>query len=282
VRVKKQNTTKSKSTNDVYLLDVLLLVLMPVIATLVTLRLDINFVTASLLFFGLPAAYLSVRTCQYVPRAALFSLVATCGCIVINYFAIRDGSWYVPETAFGFRFPGDMVLDDMLWAFLLIYLVVMFYEHFFDKGRHAVAGKSLVYFVFLVLGLLLLFTMLQALVPSALHYFYLKAGVILLLLPVVALSVAFPKYLSIALKTFPYFFTLSLLMLLAGLHNGYWVYPGEHFIGWVSVFGHKVPVEEILFWIALFSTAVIMYFEFFDDNRARLPQRLARKLHLRH
>lgn len=262
-------------------LDLVVLGCAPLVASIVTFAFDVNFVVASLLFFGVPALYLSLRTPQYVLRALLFAFVATLGCVVINYFAIRDGSWYVPETVFGFRFLGGMVLDDIIWAFLLIYLVVIFYEHFFDKGRHKPIGNNLVYFGLLIVFLLLLFTAMKLLKPDLLHYFYLKAGLILLLLPVMALLISFPRYISIALKVFPYFFALNLLVLLTGLHQSYWEYPGKHFIGWLRVAGFEAPIEEVFFWVILFSTAIIAYFEFFDDNRARLPERIYKRLQTR-
>jgi hypothetical protein len=257
-------------------LDIIVLCTLPILAAVASIFLDINFLTSIILFFGLPATYLSFRTPNAIARSLLFSLVTLIAIAFIEYYAGVDKSWYVHSI-----FPrvfDHIAIEDLVWGFLLTYFIVMFYEHFFDKGRHKVVGVGLKYFALMLAGVFSVLFTLHFMDPKNIEFFYFRAGLILLLLPVISVLIIFPKYISVLLKITPYFFGLGLIVALTSIQNGYWYYPGENFIGWVSIGSYRFPIEELIFWMTLLSSAIIVYFEFFDDNRARLPQKAYRKI----
>lgn len=98
-------------------------------------------------------------------------------------------------------------------------------------------------------------------------YFYIKSGLLFLLFPTLAFLITFPKYISKFLKTVPYFFYLGLLQELTALHLGHWSFTGKNIINMVTIFEYKFPVEELFFWLMIFSFTVLTYFEFFDDEK---------------
>lgn len=251
-------------------IDLILLVLFPLLAALISLIIKANFLVSTLLFFGLPALWLSYRTPQMIKRTALFSLIFSLPfTILIDYIAILDKSWFVPLTVFPFRLLGVIPLEDFIWGFLLIYAVIIFYEYFLDKGKHNLIDQRMKYLILPLVVLLITFFVLVFTKPEflMLKYAYLWLGVALIFLPAVTFLSFFPKLLSKYVKTGIYFFILAFLFELTGLQLGQWEFPGTHFIGWVEMFGFHFPFEEFFFWMILAATAILSYYEFFDDDR---------------
>jgi hypothetical protein len=102
------------------------------------------------------------------------------------------------------------------------------------------------------------------------EYFYLKGGITLVLLPTIAFLVTFPGFVSKFFKTATYFFYAGLLQELTALQLGHWSFPGKNFIGWITILGYRFPYEELFFWLIVFSSCVLAYFEFFDDDEIRV------------
>lgn len=250
-------------------LDIFLLILFPIIATSVTLGLQLNYFWAILLFFGLPAFWLSLRTKKMIARTALFSLAFTIPfAIVMNYVAVQDSSWYVPTTVFPFRLLGNLPIEDIILGFLLTYVVVICYEHFLDKGKHNLIDKKMKYFVWPFGLLLIVFFALFVTHPELLKikYAYFWIGTIFLALPIISTLSIFPKLLSKYLKVGSYFAILLAIFEYTGVSLNQWIFPGKNFVGWVSYFGYKIPVEEFVFWIFLSVIGILSYYEFFDDD----------------
>ena len=88
----------------------------------------------------------------------------------------------------------------------------------------------------------------------------------MVLIPVLFEAFAFPKVFIKIFKVVPYFFYLTLLYEVTALKLGWWAFPGERFVGWVSFFGAQFPFEEFFFWLALLSAAILSYYEFYDDG----------------
>lgn len=248
--------------------DIYILSFFPILAITFSLSFKLNFLASTIFFFCVPAVYLSIRTKKAIIRSLLFStpfsLIAG---LVIDHIAAFDRSWYVP-TIFPFRIFNTVPLEDLFWAFSLIYLIIIFYEHFLDKGNHKALGRRMKFFLYSSLSLLVLFILLVINNSNVLHvdYWYLKLGLFLLLIPAITFLVSFPRYVGKFLKTSPYFFFMGLSQEITALHQGYWAFPGKHFIAWVNIIGYRFPFEEFFFWLVIFSACVLCYFEFFDDN----------------
>jgi len=145
----------------------------------------------------------------------------------------------------------------------------MFYEHFLDKGKHNLKDTYLKYFISIIIFIIVIFSAIYIfdkklfLIP----YFYIKASSILVLIPTISFLTIFPRLISKYLKTGVYFFAQSLIFELTALSLGQWGFYGKQYFGWISFGSLKFPLEEFIFWMVLFSTCVLSYYEFFDDDR---------------
>ena len=67
-------------------------------------------------------------------------------------------------------------------------------------------------------------------------------------------------------KTAAYFFYLTFIYEVTALQLGWWDFPSTNFIGWVSIFNVRFPLEELIFWLFLFAMAILTYYEYFADD----------------
>ncbi|MBS3065884.1 hypothetical protein J4229_02450 [Candidatus Pacearchaeota archaeon] len=253
--------------------DLLIILVWPIVASLLSFIIKADVLISMLLFFALPAGYLSYYKKEHIKKIALFSLITTIPiAFIVDYIMEHTGGWFLPYSVFGsFRLLGYVTIEQFIWLFLFIYFVAIFYEYFLDKEctprLYHPKIKYLLSILILILGT---FFLIYAIKPSLLHinYFYLKFGIIASLLPVVLMLFKFPSLFDKMLKTGIYFSFLSLIYEITALSLGQWTFPSENqFIGFVQILGTKFPLEEFLFWIVLGSIATISYYEFFDDDR---------------
>jgi hypothetical protein len=261
---------KQKNKQDLYL-DVVILTGLPIGVTLLSLIIPLNYLQSDLLFLGLPALYLSWRQKSAIKRVLLFTIILSAGGAFIDYLAELDHAWAGP-TIFPFKLGGIAPIENLVWFFLITYLIIIFYERFFDNATHKLLGRRMSY-LYLIMAVLSIMFCLSLLIDGKapqISYFYLKLGIFFGVLPLLAFLIEFPRFIRLVLTTAPYFIALSLLNEIIGLRNGYWWFPGEHFIGRVNLGNYSVPFEELIFFVVLFSSVIIAYFELFDDNRLKL------------
>jgi len=251
-------------------IDIFLLILFPVLATIISLLFKTSIFISIILFFGLPSIYLSYRTKHMVKKTLLFSLIVSISStVIIDYFLTFNKIWFV-STIFPFRLPLGIPLEDPIWFFLFPFSVILFYEHFLDKGKHELIDKKMKYFIWPLLIITLILLLLFVVNPLLLkvRYAYLWIGIILILFPLVTFLSAFPRLLSKYVKTATYFFALNLMYELVAMKLNQWTWPSNsEYIGMVQLFGLSFPFEEFFFYIVLATTALLSYYEFFDDDR---------------
>lgn len=251
-------------------IDILLLILFPIVATITSLYFSVNFLVATLLFFGVGSVYLSFRTPHRVSRTLLFSVIFSIPMgFLIDYLALINNAWYVPHTVFPHRLLGVVPYEDMIWGFLLVYHVVIFYEHFLDKGKHNLIDKKMKYFIWpVILVFLIFFLSIYNDVSLILPYPYLIICSIFVLLPSVTFLAFFPRLISKYIKTTSYFFMSGLMFELTGLHLNHWGFAKDgQYVGWIELLGHRFPLEEFFFWFVMIAIGILSYYEFFDDDR---------------
>jgi len=244
----------------------------PVFAALISLVFKTNFLASTLLFFGLPALYLSFKAKKAVKKAILFTLILLPLGVVFDFLGVTDHSWYVPRTVFPIRLLGTVPIEDVLWGMLLVYETILFYEYFLDKGKNNPLQKRSLGFIALSLVSFVIFLVLFCFSPrlfifSSFNYFYFKAGTIILLVPTIVFFSFFPKLIFKFVITGVYFFALGFIFELTGLKLNQWTFPGKNFVGWVEILGYRFPFEEFFFWFVLFAAALLSYYEFFADDR---------------
>lgn len=251
-------------------IDLIVLILLPVFSVIISLYFQTNFLISTLLFFGVPAAYLSCKAKWAIRKAAIFSfIIAIPTGLVFDYLGVLDKSWYVTETLFLFRLLNVVPVEDLIWAFLITYLGVLFYEHFLDKSPDERINKKIKFLALAWVLLLAIFFLFLYLNPGALYipYFYFWIGTVFLLLPTVCFLFFFPKLINKFVIAAVYFFVLAIMFELTALQLGQWTFPGDHFIGWVELFGYRFPFEEFFFWFIMATVGGLSYYEFFADDR---------------
>src|SRR3989344_2848557 len=157
------------------------LIIWPIAASALSFWIGANVMVSMLLFFGVPAIYLTILKPSCIKMAAIFSAIASIPlAIIIDYVMELTGGWFLPYSVFGnFRLFEYVTIEQIIWLFLYLYLVAMFYENFLDKScTHQLYSPKMKYFAAVLFILLSLFLVALLINPQLLeiHYFYLKIG----------------------------------------------------------------------------------------------------------
>src|SRR5580765_1231855 len=97
--------------------DILALVMLPVSVALLAVYFRIDYFFTTLLYFGLPALYLSLQDKKKVKRNLIFSSLFTIPAIYADYVAEKSLAWYEPSSITGFRVGGIVPIEAILWFF---------------------------------------------------------------------------------------------------------------------------------------------------------------------
>ena len=251
-------------------LDVVLLIVFPALAVGLSLWLDVNFLVSTLLFFGIPSLWLAWRQPHQIPKTLLFSLIFSIPfTLIIDYVALRDLSWWMPNSILPWRLFDLIPLEDFLWGFLYVFCTISYYEYFIDHEEDQKLDRRVKYFAWVLVLAVAAFLLVLLTRPDFLQvpYAYFWIGLVAVVIPLITMLGFFPRLLSKYIKATVYFFCLTLMYELTALYLGTWTFPGENFIGWMSFGGLAMPLEEFIFWCILGACAVLSYYEFFGDDR---------------
>jgi len=250
-------------------LDLLVLFIIPLIATVLSLYFHVHHLVSTFLFFGLPALYLTLRTKGYMISASWYAFVfGVLSAMVIDMIAVFDASWYTPSD-YSLIF-GIVPVEDIIWGFLVAYSVIIFYYHFFMNKPYPLFTQRMKLFFMLSLLLFMVAGVLHLFVknPVKIPYFYLIGATLTMLVPVLLMLFLNPEKIPVYTKTGAYFFFLFTFAELTALHLGLWQFPGSHFIGWVEIVGQRFPIEEFIFTMFLIAPALLVYLEFLAKEKA--------------
>lgn len=252
----------------------LILIALPLFSFVLILIFRLNFLVSTLLFFGLPSLYLSIKNPQTFLKTSIFSFLFSVPLtFILDYLLVKDNAWYIVSSSFPSRLFGTVALDQFFWTFLCIYFIISTYEYFFDRKSPRrkdflvskstlVFGLSLFFLAFLLIGAILTKTQIPPL-PYAYGFF----GIVIIIIPLILFLSHFPLFFFRFLKITLYFFILSLLVEYAGTSLNQWVFPGSHYLFTVPYFGVNIPFEEVLFYFILSAPALLTYYEYLDDDR---------------
>lgn len=248
--------------------DVAFLILQPIFATSLSLIFQVNFLTGIFLFMGIPCLYFSWRTKDMWMKTLIFSIaMGVIFSLFMDMVQQYNYIWFERTTIFP-HFFGKIVVEHFLWGFLFTYMVLIFYEHFLDKGIHELFDKKLKYFFIPVILLSLVFVMLEVLNPKILtvNYAYLILGIVVVAVPIFSTLLFFPKLISKYAVTASYFFFHTMIYEWTAMELNHWVWPEGQFVGWVELLGHSFPFEQMMFFMFMGAAAILTYYEFFDDD----------------
>lgn len=248
------------------------LISLPVISVILSLLFQTNFLVSTLLFFGLPALWLSATCRPAIKKGLIFTaLLAIPVSILVDYIGVKNESWYVAKSVFDQRLFGVIPYEDLIWGFLLVYNPIMFYEKFFHRNKKRKSSiHRLSVMTFMFSSLLLLLALAVKFNPSLIvqDYAYLWMGIALLVIPVVVFLCIYPRFIRSFALTGSYFFLLGLAFELTSLELSHWTFPGESndFVGWVTILGKTMPFEEFFFWFVVQASSTLTYYLVFDND----------------
>lgn len=250
--------------------DLAMLIILPVIGTILSVVYELNWLSSTLLFFGPLALWLSYRTPKRVAHALIFSIIFSLPMVfIVGYLAVSNRAWLVPESVLP-RLFNIVDAESFVWGFLWVYSIIIFYEHFLDKGRHELVNRRIKYLVYIFSSLVLVMLLLIIWSPEVLEfrYPYLKICVAAGLIPLAAFLGVFPNLFVKFFKVTAYFFALLSLNEFVALDQNHWAFPADgQYLGWIHVLGYSFAFEELFFLLITLTTSILCYYEFFDDDR---------------
>lgn len=232
--------------------------------------LRINYLESLILVFALPSTYLSLKNREKLKRVFLFSLFVSIPiAFIIELVAVGDNAWVVPASVFPLRLFGFIPLEDLLWQFLTVYTIVIFYEHFFHRESGSGISKriTLMNWILFPLMFLVMFVFLFDKDLLSIPYSYVWLGLIFFPVPAILFLATHRQFFGSFLKVQLFFLYIHLVFELIGLKLGHWIFPGEHYIGWVRLLGQRFPLEELVFVMLIGAIAACSYYEFFTNPR---------------
>ncbi len=249
-------------------IQLLVLYIIPIIASFISLKLNLGYLPTMLLFWGVPAVLLSYIAKDHIKKAFMFAIIGTPFLMCLDLIFYLTRQWYV-VSSFTNRLFGIVAWDDAIYFFLWVYFPVLFWEYFFEKQTHEpLFGKRMfkltAMFVFVSVGILLTYFYTPYL--AQIQYFYLISTIIFIIVPIIIGALINPKLEVKFLATGIYFAFNSIIYEVTAISLNQWYYPSTQFIGWVDILGQRFPVEELLAWILLGSTAILTWYEYFDDD----------------
>lgn len=251
-------------------LDVLAVIVLPLIAAIIVLKLNTDLlIISSLLFFGLPSLYIGLRNPGIVRKSATFALIFCIPMsIVIDTLSALNGAYVIPKTIFPFKIFGVSTVELYLFSFLWVLMSVLFYEHFFDHGKKGdLIAKRMRIFLYVVFVLSAVVIMVLFTNPHWLiiPYAYLILGTIFTIIPLAAFLYFHPQFVPRFAAIVAYYFSFLMLYELVALATHEWIFPGQ-FVGLVTIQGFTFPLEELLIWMIVCTPALLSYYEFIADD----------------
>jgi len=233
------------------------------VAVGISLFLELNLFMATLLFWGVPAVYLSVVNRRAIPAALLFSLAAalTFG-LMVDYLGFINHVWDTPESIFSYWAFSLIPIENPMWSFLYIYIVVMVYECLANK-KPSRPTKRFFWFIAALVLLAVVVHLASDRIDALrnIPYLYLSAGLLFFVAPSVLFLAKYPKYLHNFVATACYMLPIAFANEVVGLTLGHWYFPSEaDLLGRLSVLGVAIPFEELFFFIVIGPIAILTYY----------------------
>ncbi len=249
----------------------IILLCWPIIAAILSTLFNAGLYSSLFLFFVVPCLYLSYYNPKLIKKALVFSLACSISmAFLFDYVMELTGAWRLGRMEFPqVWFLQYVSLIQIFWLFFYIYLIVIYYETFFDRSVRKIIYPRTKWLFLLMLSILAFVVFGHFFFPDLLYinYFYLKAGIVLILLPLLAFLFKFPTVYRKFFKVGLFFFYFNFIYEITALGLKQWSFPAENqFIGQVTFYSLSFPVEELFFWIIIGSVACLSYYEFFEDD----------------
>lgn len=264
-----------KAIGHLQLWDKIILLLLPVVAMFVSFGLINSYPLSTILFYGMPGIYVSLRfgkVWQEKKDLLFVTLVSTPFVIIIDYIGVKSGIWYTPHSYFATRFLGVIPWEDFFWMLTATYTILIIYETLLDKGKRELIDRRMLYFILSLLLVLGSFFLLIATQGSEFfifdsEYTYFILGSIFFLFPAIVFIYEFPKFLKRLLPLSAYFLYLTILFEITATYLEQWIFTGKYLFPPLQIFANTpIAYEELLFVGFIGPMALIAFYEFFDNG----------------
>ncbi len=218
-------------------------------------------------FTILPALYLGYRDKKNWRKIIIATLIF--GMLFGFFFELIQEftrSYSVVSQVFP-KILGIVPIDNVLGHMMMTFLTLTFYEHFVDRKKSRHISKRVIFALILagaanVAALLLLRFMPAALITP---YPYFFMGICAISFPIF-LGMTRPIFIRDMAVSSIYFFFLYLIIEIFAVKLKWWIYPGNNYVGYVSILGISFPFEELFFWMMFYAASLISYYELFIDE----------------
>ena len=201
--------------------ELLVFYILPIVAVVLSLALQAEYLMTILLFWGFPALFLSFLAKKHVKKALLFAAIGTPFLMSLDLIFYFTQSWYVFTDTY--RLLGIIAWEDILYFFFWVYFPVLFWEHFYDSNKKDPLWRKRMRFLvylFVFSTLMISFSWLFAPHLLLIPYFYLCSTIVLILLPLLFESIFNPKLAFKFLGVGLHFAFSGILYELTALHLG--------------------------------------------------------------
>jgi hypothetical protein len=246
-----------------------LLYILPLAAVVISLTTHANTLGSILLFWGFPSLLLTIWAYNRALKAFYFAVISTIFLMAANITFYITHQWYV-VSMFSHRIFGLMAWEDVPYFFFFVYFPIIFWEHFYERqvSEPAWSKKMTRLTSAFIIGALAFITgLFWAPRLIMIPYFYLIFTVLIGAIPVTLELLSHPRLRFKFLHTGIFFAYIGILYELTSLHLGQWYFPSDKFIGWIQITELRFPIEELFAWMLLGSSAILSWYEYFDNNQ---------------
>lgn len=223
-------------------------------------------------FYIIPALYLSLKCPRFlVKKITLVSFIFWAILFLSGIILLGNNAW-VDNSFFRYRLFGFFDLEYLLFGFFYLYFIVIFYEYFFEHHTKKEKIKSHLLNLIILLSILAITLFAYVLffkeVPK-IPYAYGTIGIIFLLAPSFLMLYRYPHLIKKFSAVTLFFFFQTFMYEMVALKVNYWTFPlgDAKYWSWVTFFNVSFPLEEFLFFLIITPSAILSYYEFFDDDR---------------
>jgi len=252
------------------IIDLGVLVLLVVLASILTVAVHVSFLSSIFLFFVIPSAYLMYRKPSNFKKAIVGGvLLGIVWGFAFDFIAEYNGAWSWSarnSLVFPKLLLGTVSLDILVWFFFWIFLVIAFYEYFIEYDFDDRISKRVIasFSCGVITDIFLIFLYKYFPIALEIKYAYLVLGLVTLL-PFFYVIVRRPSLIPKLMAVLPFFIFLYLSYELAALSIGLWDFPGQY-LGTIQLLHLTFPLEEFVFWILISGAVVAAYHELYIDD----------------
>jgi len=220
----------------------------------------------------LPALYLWIRDHHGKNLKKILLAMFIFGVLfmfIFDFNAELTKSWTLKSLVFQGKILGIEPIDSLIGYGVMVFVTLTFYFHFLNPHNNTLISKKVILGfcipVLIIAALIIVYYSSPGfLLNFAYPYFYM--GLVAIAFPVVFL-IFNPRFLAAICVIMVFFVFYWLVIELTAVKLGWWVYLGNNYIGRVTLLNLNFPIEELLFWIFLFSPALVCYYEFFINKK---------------